>query len=70
MEKWEYKIVKVEAKTKAGGWSNKIKTELPSDLEEVFNELGDEGWELVAIFTPIMVGRSEDFFCFFRKRVE
>ena len=70
MEKWEYKIVKVEAKTKASGWSYNINTKLPQELEEVLNKLGNMGWELVSISLPTMAGRSQDFFCFFKRKVD
>ena len=70
MEKWQYKIVRVEAKTKVSGWSGNIKAELPSEVERVLNTLGDIGWELVDVFVPTVAGRSQDFFCFFKRKVE
>jgi hypothetical protein len=41
-ERWEYKIVYVDALR----WTN---TGLPSELNEDFDRLGAEGWELVSI---------------------
>ena len=45
MEKWEYKIMSPEVK----GWISK---KIDPKAEQILNELGNEGWELVSI-TPL-----------------
>ena len=42
MEKWEYKIINIEIK----GWVNK---QIDPKTEQLLNELGNDGWELVSI---------------------
>ncbi|KKW11657.1 MAG: hypothetical protein UY50_C0009G0043 [Parcubacteria group bacterium GW2011_GWA2_49_9] len=45
MEKWEYKIIEPNVR----GWLNR---KIDSSAEPSLNELGNQGWELVAI-TPL-----------------
>lgn len=53
MEKWEYKTLKYETKGLFGG---KV---VEGELEEQFNRLGAQGWELVTSFdTSIYQGQS------------
>lgn len=42
MDKWEYKVVGLELK---GVWAKNREQE---EWEKLLNELGDQGWELVA----------------------
>jgi hypothetical protein len=59
--KWEYKTLKYEA---SGFFSQKIKTE---PLDEELNQLGAEGWELVAALHPT-TGATANIFLFKRPR--
>lgn len=42
--KWEYRIIKVEAKGLAGGKFDH------NEFEQLMNDLGNQGWELVNVF--------------------
>jgi hypothetical protein len=42
MEKWEYKVISPEVK----GWVTK---KIDPKTEQLLNELGNEGWELVSV---------------------
>ncbi len=70
MEKWEYKIVKVESKTKSSGFTTR-EVELPPELEETLDRLGSTGWELINVFLPTgELVNKHCFFCFFKRKVE
>ena len=66
MNGWEYKIVHV----RADGWSS---TGLPADLNEQFDRLGGEGWELVgteALIRPALfrgAGHTVGIIAFFKR---
>jgi len=62
MKKWEYKVLKVEKKGEVNAWGDYVKDTIHyafKDLGEnivypvgtsslqIFNELGEDGWELV-----------------------
>ncbi len=68
---WEYKIVYFDARR----WTS---TRLPDDLNERFDDLGMEGWELVRTepiigcgFWPLGFGGSETkgFIAFFKRAI-
>lgn len=64
MEKWEYKTLKYETKGLFGG---KV---VEGELEEQFNRLGAQGWELVTSFdTSIYQGQSRDIIAIFKRKV-
>lgn len=44
MQKFEYKVVKVDAK---GFWSSTV---TPTDMEVLLNQLGQDGWDLITAF--------------------
>ena len=60
-EKWEYKTI-------AFGKSGIFKAKF--DLDEILNELGNEGWELVAMVTPVSgwTMTSEELFATFKRK--
>ena len=60
--KWEYKTVKLGAGGLIGGKIDESK------LESFMNDLGREGWELVAIFdTNQSGGQTRDVFVVFKR---
>ena len=60
--KWEYKIVKLGAGGILGGKIDE------RQLDSFMNELGYEGWELVAIFdTNQSGGQTRDVFMTFKR---
>jgi hypothetical protein len=67
-ERWEYKIVWVDA----GRWTS---TGLPGDLNEEFDAWGAEGWELVGTEGIVRSGRGDagstaGIVAFFKRRLE
>ena len=61
-EKWEYKMTKIGAGGFIGGKINE------SELEFSMNELGSDGWELVAVFdTNQSGGQSRDVFAVLKR---
>lgn len=64
MEQWEYKIISPEVK----GWVNK---KIDPKTEQLLNELGNDGWELVSI-APLKSGGwdtgSEKFVLIFKRK--
>ena len=67
-ERWEYKIVHVSADR----WT---RTGLPEELNQHFDKLGTEGWELVgteAIIRPNLfraAGQTVGIVAFFKRRL-
>lgn len=62
MEKWEYKTVVFDK-------NGILKTKF--DLDEKLNELGNEGWELVAMVTPVSGwSMSVELFATFKRKRE
>ena len=61
-EKWEYKMTKMGAGGLLGGKIDE------SELEFSMNELGSDGWELVAVFdTNQGGGQTRDVFAIFKR---
>lgn len=52
MDKWEYKIILIEIKTKKA----KQEIERYKEIENILDESGKESWELISIIPP-----SSDF---------
>ncbi len=62
--KWEYKTIKLGAGGFIGGKIDE------SELESSMNELGSDGWELVAVFdTNQSGGQTRDVIAIFKRSV-
>jgi hypothetical protein len=60
---WEYRTIKLEA---AGLMGGKLDT---SRLDDMMNELGNQGWELAAAFdTNMQAGTTRDAVVIFKKQ--
>ena len=63
--KWEYRTIKLEASGIMGGKIDEKK------LDEMMNELGDQGWELSAAFDSNMqAGTTRDAIVIFKREKE
>ena len=61
--KWEYKTMKLQAKGFTGGKFDEVK------LDQMMNELGAQGWELVAGFdTNKGYGETRDVVIIFKRQ--
>lgn len=70
MEKWEYKIITQEAKFK--GWITTNKNmKLDPIIEQILNNFGNEGWELVntAPWATVMYGETGHFIFVFKRKI-
>ncbi len=64
--KWEYKTVV----QKIGSWTGEVKNIQPEAYNDMLNELGQSGWELVAIFdTNRSYGSSKELVSVFKKPI-
>ncbi len=62
--KWEYKTIKLKTKGFSGGNFDE------SELDDMMNELGSQGWELVAGFdTNQAYGASRDVVIIFKRQI-
>lgn len=63
--KWEYKTIKLKTKGFSGGNFDE------SELDEMMNELGSDGWELVAGFdTSKGTGETRDVVIIFKRQID
>ncbi len=61
MRKFEYKTVKIEPQ---GFWGTKLDSD---KIDKILNDLGDQGWELVAMQDLEMNGNSWSFHYTFKR---
>lgn len=47
MDKFEYKVIPAPTKAKRGKWVRGVATRFADRLEQIFNEMGADGWEYV-----------------------
>ena len=60
MDKWEYKTLKFDGK---GFFKSKF------EFEEELNKLGNEGWELVSMLSPVSAyGSTTELFAIFKRK--
>lgn len=65
MQKYEYKVEKLDAK---GFWSSKIE---PKEMEDMLNQLGRQGWDLITAFdTSKYQGHTTGAFLLFKRPQE
>lgn len=66
MQKWEYRTVKVDAKGMLGGVVD------VQELDQLLNQLGQQGWNLVSVFdTNMMVhGTSREIVAVFKRQTD
>ena len=63
MEKYEYKVVTYATK---GFWGGNVETK---QIENQFNQLGNEGWEMViCTSTNQIYGASKSIVCIFKRK--
>ena len=61
VQKWEYECVEYETTSRTLSWRL-------AQIEEQFNELGEEGWELAAFSPYIEDTRAQSLVCFKRPK--
>jgi len=61
MRRFEYKTIKIEPK---GFWGTKLD---PEKIDEILNELGNQGWELVTMQDLELHGSSWSFHYTFKR---
>jgi hypothetical protein len=60
MKKFEYKTVSI---TKAGLFKQKV------NHDEELNKMGQEGWEIVTVYTPVSAGTSTEISYLFKREI-
>ncbi len=64
MDRFEYKVVAYDTK---GFWGGNVD---PTQLENQFNAMGNEGWELISCTaTSQSYGSSKSIVCIFKRRI-
>lgn len=61
MRKFEYKTIKIEPQ---GFWVTKLD---PGKIDDLLNDLGHQGWELVLMQNMLGSGHSHGFHCTFKR---
>ena len=64
MQKWEYKILKLNRKMGEWLW---VDTQTEESREDRLNILGKDGWELVSVSTFLMKGSTYAAYYFFKR---
>ena len=67
MKRFEYKTLTIEAPT--GFVGAKFTSEYQAEIEKTLNQLGAEGWELVAVWAPGYASDSSSGMHYFRREI-